>query len=97
MTKKEFHYENICEEIENKGYYLAIGKSLQPTFDVENPYIEEDGEATKEVKIKSLFMSNDSSSPLKMVDTNDVCWDVDDYLNEDDMKRLNKVVIFATA
>lgn len=82
MEKNEL-YNELCEMVGKCGYYATIRKELRPTIRI----AKEDG-CVDEITAKSLFMSNDESSPLKLIDTEDNCWDVHDYLSAEDMEAI---------
>lgn len=82
MEKNEA-YNELCKMVGKCGYYATIRKELRPTIGI----TKEDG-SVDEITAKSLFISNDESSPLKLIDTEDNCWDVHDYLSAEDMKAI---------
>lgn len=80
---KDAAYGALCSIVDHEGGYLVIKEPNQrPLLLVENDDVEADGEPTRMVKVKSLYQSDDESSPLKFIDENDESWDVDDYLDQ---------------
>lgn len=93
VTPLEFQTKAACysalrDLVFYKGGYLRLNEYRRPTFTITNPCVAEDGEPSKEITIKSLFECRDDSSPLKAIDTNDECWDVDDYLSKENLQIL---------
>lgn len=76
-------YNNICDRVTDKGCYVVIKEEYRPKI-----YSGAQFGKKREIIVKSLFMSNDTSSPLKLIDTEDVCWDVNDYCSFLDMKKI---------
>ena len=82
-------YDALCEVVNAKGGYVYIDNANQRPQFTNTEYIGCDG-----MTIKSLVMTNDEGRPLKMIDVEDAMWDVDDYLNLDDMTTLYGVLKF---
>lgn len=89
ITRKEHCYDTIMQEVDRNGGYLAISTAMQPTFCVIDDY-------PKAITFKALFIGNDDSSPLKLIDINDHVWDADDYICEGQMEHLAKIAIVQT-
>ena len=80
---KNAAYDALCGVVDLQGGYLNIKDPNQrPTLLVENDDVEADGEPNRIVKVKSLYQSDDKSSPLKFIDEDDESWDVDDFLSQ---------------
>lgn len=75
-------YNAICECVNAAGGYLLFKETnrpiVQPAGDESEPTI----------KVKSLFMSNDNSSPLKFISDIDESWDADDYFIKQDLELI---------
>lgn len=90
---KDAAYGALCAVVDSKGGYLNIKNPNQrPTLLVENDDVEADGEPDRILKVKSLYQSDDESSPLKFIDENDESWDVDDYLTQAQITYLYAVL-----
>lgn len=81
-------YVAVRELVQQAGGYILMEDQRRPTLTIENDNVETDGEPTKDITIKSLFEGTDDSSPLKAIDINDECWDVDDYFNKDALEKI---------
>lgn len=80
---KDAAYGELCSIVDHEGGYLVIREPKErPLLLIENDDVEADGEPNKMVKVKSLYQSDDESSPLKFIDENDESWDVDDFLTQ---------------
>lgn len=71
-------------------HYCLISKKIRPTFTIEDDYVEG---ATKDIKVKSIVVFSDDCSPLRVIDENDEMYDVDDYLDKDDITKLYAIVM----
>lgn len=89
-------YNALCEVVNAEDGYVYIDDANQRPQFTTIEYTGYDGMTRRktQVTIKSLVMTNDESSPLKMIDDEDAIWDVDDYLNLDDMTTLYGVLKF---
>lgn len=77
--EKDKLYNKLCEEVGKYGYYALIEKGHRPKIEM----IDEPS-----IRVKSLFMSNDESSPLKVIDENDTCWDGYDYFSIEELEKI---------
>ncbi len=84
--KNEAYYALLNK---TERYYL-ISKKIRPTFTIEDDYVEG---ATKDIKVKSIVVFSDDCSPLRVIDENDVMYDVDDYLDKDNITKLYAIVM----
>ena len=82
MTKYEI-YNQLLDKVQQAGGFLRI----KPT---ERPCVLLRGEKTdRHVIVAALFVSNDDSSPLRLVTNRFTAWDVYDYLDAGDIEHLS--------
>ena len=87
--KNEVYYA-LLDRVQNAGGYILINQSKRPTFAIEHDYVEG---ATKDIEVKSLVEIADDSSPLRFIGNDDEMYDVDDYLDKDDITELYAIVM----
>ena len=76
-------YDELFELVAGKGGYAVCEKDKRPTFLIEG----------RKRVIKSVFVNGcDDSSPLKMIDVDEECWDVDDYLSNWQIQTLSEII-----
>ena len=61
-----------------EGGYLKIEKNWRPAVGIEMIY----------VMVAAIFETADTTSPLRLIDTNFNVWDVYDYLDAEDMEYI---------
>lgn len=81
--KKDEVYNELCNEIDKHGVYVLIKEECRPQL---TRNINETD--VKSIVVKALFMSNEECSPLKFIDTNDECWDANDYFNTENLRKV---------
>ena len=74
----------LCNEVYDimcrKGGYEKLNKSFSTTID------------GQQIIMMAIYISDDDSSPLKMIDSNFHSWDLFDYLNKDEVSTLLKAI-----
>lgn len=85
-------YENIVNALAKAGGYILLKVNQRPSFYVEN----NNGENVR-ITIKSIiwvceYEDEDGKSvcEVKLMDTNDVIWDMLDYLNEEQLEVIER-------
>ena len=86
-------YNALLDKVKGAGGYILFNKSKRPTFAIDSDYVAEDGKPTKDIEVKSLVKIADDSSPLRFIGNDDEMYDVDDYLDEDDITELYAIVM----
>ena len=82
MAKDEI-YNQLLDKVQQAGGFLRI----KP---IERPCVLLRGEKTdRHVIVAALFVSNDDSSPLRLVTNRFTAWDVYDYLDAEDIEHLS--------
>jgi hypothetical protein len=82
MEKDEI-YNQLLDKVQQAGGFLRI----KP---MERPCVLLRGEKTdRHVIVAALFVSNDDSSPLRLVTNRFTAWDVYDYLDAEDIEHLS--------
>ena len=77
--EKRAVYDELFELVAGKGGYAVCEKDKRPALLIEG----------RKRVIKSVFVNGcDDSSPLKVIDVDDECWDVDDYFFITDLDEL---------
>ena len=80
--EKYVAYNQLLEKVQQAGGFLRI----KP---MERPCVLLRGKKTdRHVIVAALFVSDDESSPLRLVTNRFTAWDVDDYLNAEDIEHL---------
>lgn len=77
MTKDEI-YNKLLDKVQAEGGYIKIEKKWRPVVAIEMIY----------VVVAAIFEMADTSSPLRVIDTNFHVWDVYDYLDAEDMEHI---------
>jgi len=81
MTKNEA-YNALFEKVQREGGYAAIKANERPCV-----ILNGDG-VHRNTTVAALFIGNDESSPLKLISTRFVAWDIDDYLSAEDIEHI---------
>ena len=81
MTKNET-YNALFEKVQREGGYIAIKPIKRPCV-----MLNGDG-VHRHTTVAALFIGNDESSPLKLISTRFVAWDIDDYLSAEDIEHI---------
>lgn len=90
--KNEAYYA-LLDRVQGAGGYILINQNKRPTFAIDNDNALEDLEPTKDIQVKSLVEIADDSSPLRFIGSDDEMYDVDDYLDKDDITELYAIVM----
>ena len=77
MTKDEI-YSKLLDKVQAEGGYIKIEKNWRPVVAIEMIH----------VVVVAIFEMADTTSPLRLIDTNFNVWDVYDYLDAEDMERI---------
>lgn len=77
MTKGEI-YSKLLDKVQAEDGYLKIEENSRPVVAIEMIY----------VVVAAIFEMADTSSPLRLIDTNFNVWDVYDYLDAEDMEHI---------
>ena len=77
MTKDEI-YSKLLDKVQAEGGYLKIEKKWRPAVRIEMIY----------VMVAAIFEMADTTSPLRLIDTNFNVWDVYDYLDAENMEHI---------
>lgn len=77
MTKDEI-YNKLLDKVQAEDGYIKIEKKWRPEVAIEMIY----------VVVAAIFEMADTSSPLRLIDTNFNVWDVYDYLDAEDMEHI---------
>ena len=77
MTKDEI-YSKLLDKVQAEGGYLKIKKKWRPVVRIEMIH----------VVVAAIFEMADTTSPLRLIDTNFNVWDVYDYLDAEDMEHI---------
>ena len=77
MTKGEI-YSKLRDKVQAEGGYIKIEKNWRPVVAIEMTY----------VVVAAIFEMADTTSPLRVIDTNFHVWDVYDYLDAEDMEHI---------
>ena len=77
MEKDEI-YNQLLDKVQAEGGYLKIEKNWLPAVGIEMIY----------VMVAAIFETADTTSPLRLIDTNFNVWDVYDYLDAEDMEYI---------
>ena len=77
MTKDEI-YSKLLDKVQAEGGYLKIEKKWRPVVRIEMIH----------VVVVAIFEMADTTSPLRLIDTNFNVWDVYDYLDAEDMEHI---------
>jgi hypothetical protein len=85
MTKEE-SYNALFEKVQQAGGYVAIAASERPRVMLTGDGVHHHTLAA------AVFIGNDDSSPLKLISNRFTAWDIDDYLNADDIEQLIKKI-----
>ena len=81
MTKEEA-YSQLLDKVQCEGGFARI----KP---IKRPRVLLRGEKTdRHVIVAAVFEMADESSPLRLVTNRFTAWDVDDYLNAEDIERI---------
>jgi len=80
MAKNEV-YNALLKKVEQAGGYIAFKPS-------ERPCVMLNGDAHRHTLAAAVFIGNDESSPLKLISNRFTAWDIDDYLNVEDIEHL---------
>lgn len=72
-------YNKLLERVRKAGGYLAFNEKNRPLATTA------DGET---ISVAALFVGTDDSSPLKLISSSFVCWDVNDYITTADLKHI---------
>ena len=81
MTKGEA-YNALLEKVQQAGGYIAFKAKKRPCI-----MLNDNGVYLHTI-VAALFIGNDESSPLKLISTRSVAWDVDDYLGAEDIEHI---------
>ena len=81
MTKNEA-YNALFEKVQQEGGYIAIKANKRLCVILNG----DDGHRL--ATVAALFIGNDESSPLKLISTRFVAWDIDDYLSAEDIEHI---------
>ena len=77
MTKDEI-YSKLLDKVQAEGGYIKIEKKWRSVVRIEMIH----------VVVVAIFEMADTTSPLRLIDTNFNVWDVYDYLDAEDMERI---------
>ena len=72
-------YDKLLERVRKAGGYFAFDEKNRPLATTS------DGET---ISVAALFEGTDDSSPLKLISSSFICWDVDDYITTVDLERM---------
>lgn len=79
---KDKIYNQLLDKVQQAGGFVRI----KP---MERPSVLLRGEKTdRHVIVAALFVSDDDSSPLRLVTNRFTAWDVHDYLNAEDIEHV---------
>lgn len=89
MTKEEFR-EVLEDRFYNYGGYLLIPVGIRPTITFEDEGEERTIVVKSLVNVCEFILENgESMVNSKMIDENDVMWDIEDYIHDEgDLERL---------
>ena len=79
MTKNEA-YNALLERVQRAGGYIKFGEDERPVIKNEH------------IIVAALFESADDSSPLKLIDSRFIAFDVDDYFDGYDIEFLLNIL-----
>ena len=88
FPSKKDAYNSLRGCLIRAGGYILINKESRPRFcidDGENPQ-------THDIVVKSLFLGDDASSPIQLIDSNDERWDAGDYLDKEHYEFLWTII-----
>ena len=71
-------YNKLLERVRKAGGYIAFDENTRPLATTA------DGET---ISAAALFEGTDDSSPLKLISSSFICWDVDDYITTADLEH----------
>ena len=77
MTKDEI-YNKLLDKVQAEGGYIKIEENSRPVVVIEMIH----------VVVAAIFEMADTTSPLRLIDTNFHVWDVYDYLDAEDMEHI---------
>lgn len=80
--EKYVAYNQLLDKVQQAGGYVAIAASERPCV-----MLNGDG-AHRHTLAAAIFIGNDESSPLKLISNRFTAWDIDDYLNAEDIEHL---------
>ena len=72
-------YNKLLERVHKVGGYFAFDEKNRPLATTS------DGET---ISVAALFEGTDDSSPLKLISSSFMCWDVDDYITTADLEHI---------
>ena len=78
-TERAEAYNKLLERVRKAGGYFAFDEKSRPLATTS------DGET---ISVAALFEGTDDSSPLKVISSSFMCWDVDDYIMTADLERI---------
>lgn len=78
MTKNEV-YNALLEKVQQAGGYMVTPKKRIPSFKTNEGFV---------IGVAAIYESADDSSPLKVIDTQFHSYDLEDYINAEDMEYL---------
>ena len=81
MIKNEL-YNQLLDKVQQKGGYIAFKANERPCV-----MLNGDG-AHRHTLAAAVFIGNDESSPLKLISNRFTAWDIDDYLNAENIEQL---------
>ena len=84
MAKDEI-YSKLLDKVQAEGGYLKIEKKWRPVVRIEMIHVRIE---MIHVVVAAIFEMADTTSPLRLIDTNFNVWDVYDYLDAEDMERI---------
>ena len=77
MTKGEI-YSKLLDKVQAEGGYIKIEENSRPVVVIEMIH----------VVVVAIFEMADTTSPLRLIDTNFNVWDVYDYLDAENMEHI---------
>jgi hypothetical protein len=80
---KDKLYNQLLEKVHQKGGFVKFEAKTRPFV-----YLTDEKRNTKGTIVAALFVSDDESSPLKFITNRFTAFDVDDYLNAEDIEHL---------
>lgn len=86
---KQNAYNHLRGSLIRAGGYILINKKSRPAFTVDDG---ENPQAHTVIVVKSLFLGDDDSSPIQLIDSNDERWDAGDFLDKEHYEVLWAII-----
>ena len=81
MTKNEL-YNQLLDKVQRAGGFVHIKPMKRPSVLLRGKKVD------RHVIVAAIFETADDSSPLRLVTNRFAAYDVDDYLNAEDIERI---------